>query len=542
MDKYQTIAERVVALLGSPTNIVEVENCITRMRVEVRDVSAVDLAGLKAVEGVLGIVPDASEIQVVLGPGAVDKVTAVVERMIAEAGPVAPDHGAAPDGSSPSDAARLAEQGASMKASQKKKNDTPFKRLLRQIANIFVPLIPALIGAGIIAGINGLLINLAKDNDWTAVLEWTPAIGVIATGFMGVALPVMVAFNAAKEFGGTPVLGAALGAIVVSPAIATVPAMLLFGGATIPNPEFAADPTLAETIPLMLAPGQGGVLGAMFAAILGAYIERWCRRWAPDSISMLVVPTVTLLLAGAATVLVLISAAGEITTWIGDGANWLLEQAGALAGFVLGGLFLPLVMLGLHQALIPIHATLIEQEGYTTLLPILAMAGAGQVGAAIAVYRRLRRNRSMRTVIRSALPAGFLGVGEPLIYGVSLPLGRPFITACVGGAFGGAFVGLADQIGYTVGAKAIGPSGWALFPLLDGEKGIGWAALMYAIGLLIGYVAGFVATYFFGFSAQALVELNDEDGTPAIEAVEEEVTGHVGDASGTEGLLPLGKR
>lgn len=121
-------------------------------------------------------------------------------------------------------------------------------------------------------------------------------------------------------------------------------------------------------------------------------------------------------------------------------------------------------MLGLHQALIPIHTTLIEQQGYTVLLPILAMAGAGQVGAALAVYLRLPRNRSIRTTIKSALPAGFLGVGEPLIYGVSLPLGRPFITACLGGAFGGGFVGLFNQLGDTVGSTAIGPSGWALFP------------------------------------------------------------------------------
>ncbi|CAO0837062.1 PTS EIIC type-1 domain-containing protein OS=Streptomyces microflavus OX=1919 GN=Smic_45060 PE=4 SV=1 [Streptomyces microflavus] len=149
--------------------------------------------------------------------------------------------------------------------------------------------------------------------------------------------------------------------------------------------------------------------------------------------------------------------AGEVP---GDGTS----RTGSLANgrrarvFCAGGLFLPLVMLGLHQALIPIHTTLIEQQGYTAL-PILAMAGAGQVGAAMAVYFRLPRNESIRRTIRSALPAGLLGVGEPLIYGVSLPLGRPFVTACVGGAFGGGFVGLFNQLGDKVGSTAIGPSG-----------------------------------------------------------------------------------
>lgn len=165
-------------------------------------------------------------------------------------------------------------------------------------------------------------------------------------------------------------------------------------------------------------------------------------------------------------------------------------------------------MLGLHQALIPLHTTLIQQTGYTVLLPILAMAGAGQVGAALAVYCRLPRNGSIRATIRSALPAGFLGVGEPLIYGVSLPLGRPFVTACVGGAAGGAFVGLFNQLGVAFGSTAIGPSGWALFPLLDGTSGTGATLAVYAGGLATGYAVGFAATWFFGFTRQMLADLD----------------------------------
>ena len=228
----------------------------------------------------------------------------------------------------------------------------------------------------------------------------------------------------------------------------------------------------------------------------------------PEALDVLVTPTLTILVTGLVTLFGLMYAAGEVSTAIGTAANWLLAHGGAFAGFVLGGLFLPLVMLGLHQALIPIHTTLIEQQGYTVLLPILAMAGAGQVGAAIAVYLRLPRNGSIRTTIKSALPAGFLGVGEPLIYGVSLPLGRPFITACIGGAFGGGFVGLFNQLGNSVGSTAIGPSGWALFPLVKGNQGIGTTLVIYALGLAVGYLAGFLATYFFGFSKQMLTELN----------------------------------
>lgn len=207
----------------------------------------------------------------------------------------------------------------------------------------------------------------------------------------------------------------------------------------------------------------------------------------------------TVLVAGLATLYGLMYAAGAVATAIGAGANWLLTTTGAFAGLLLGGLFLPLVMLGLHQALIPIHTTLIEQQGYTVLLPLLAMAGAGQVGGALAVYVRLRHDTTLRTTIRSALPAGLLGVGEPLIYGVSLPLGRPFVTACVGGAAGGAFVGFFAMLGEKVGATAIGPSGWALFPLLTGNQGPAPALAIYAGGLLTAYATGFAATLAFGF-------------------------------------------
>lgn len=228
----------------------------------------------------------------------------------------------------------------------------------------------------------------------------------------------------------------------------------------------------------------------------------------PEALDVLVTPTLTVLISGLVTIFGLMYVAGEVSSAIGTFADWLLSTGGAGAGFLLGGFFLPLVMLGLHQALIPIHTTLIEQQGFTVLLPILAMAGAGQVGAAAAVYLRLPRNESIRKTIKSAMPAGLLGVGEPLIYGVSLPLGRPFITACVGGAFGGGFVGLFNQLGDSVGSTAIGPSGWALFPLLDGNHGLGSTIAIYAGGLLVGYVAGFVATYFFGFSKALLEEFN----------------------------------
>ncbi|WP_416976364.1 PTS transporter subunit EIIC [Streptomyces sp. T028] len=434
------LAAAILPLVGGPANVTSVTHCMTRLRLCLAAPSRADGDALRALPGVLGLVVADGTWQVVLGPGVVTRVTEEFERL------TAPE--------------------------RRGRDATPFKTTFRRLAAVFVPLIPALIGCGILAGINGLLVNAGL------LPGLTPALAAVASAFMAL-IPVFVGHNTAKEFGGTPVLGGAVAAIVVFPGVAKVTASGVH-----------------------LSPGQGGVLGALAAALLATRVERWVRGRVPDALDVLLTPTLTVLVAGLGTLYGIMYAAGAVSSAIGTAANWLLATTGAVAGLALGGLFLPLVMLGLHQALIPIHTTLIDQQGYTVLLPVLAMAGAGQVGAAVAVYVRLRHDTSLgtslRTTIRSALPAGLLGVGEPLIYGVSLPLGRPFLTACAGGAAGGAFIGFFAMLGDRVGATAIGPSGWALFPLLAGNRGLGVTAAIYAGGLLTGYAVGFAATYAFG--------------------------------------------
>lgn len=182
---------------------------MTRLRLGLRDRSLVRDEALKALPSVMGVVED-DTYQIVLGPGTVARVTPELEALVAAApkpAPTAPSH----------DADDLAAQGASLKAAQKAKNATPFKLFLRRIANIFVPLIPALIGCGIIAGLNGLLINLG----WLPGV--TPALAAMASGFMAL-IAVFVGYNTAKEFGGTAILGGAVAAIIVFPGVARIDA------------------------------------------------------------------------------------------------------------------------------------------------------------------------------------------------------------------------------------------------------------------------------------------------------------------------------
>lgn len=226
----------------------------------------------------------------------------------------------------------------------------------------------------------------------------------------------------------------------------------------------------------------------LFAAIFIALVEKQVRKYVPTSLDLFITPTVALLLTGILTYLIFMPLGGLISDIITKGLTSLLDIGGVVAGFVLGATFLPLVVTGLHQGLTPIHLELINTIGDDPLLPILAMGGAAQVGAAFAIYFKTKKKR-LKRAIAGGLPAGILGIGEPLIFGVTLPLGRPFLTACLGAGVGGAF-----QAAFGVATVAVGVSGIPLaFLVVTGQ------VFLYLAGVLIAYAAGFVFTYLFGF-------------------------------------------
>lgn len=214
-DKNRATAAAILPLVGGAANVSSVVHCMTRLRLGLHDRSLVDDEALKALPAVMGVVED-DTYQIVLGPGTVARVTPEFEQLVREAREAAPEPATAAEPATTT-AAELAAQGAAIKAARKAKNATPFKLFLRKIANIFVPLIPALIGCGIIAGLNGLLKNLG----WLTSV--TPALGAMASGFMAL-IAVFVGYNTAKEFGGTPILGGAVAAIIVFPGVADIEA------------------------------------------------------------------------------------------------------------------------------------------------------------------------------------------------------------------------------------------------------------------------------------------------------------------------------
>lgn len=470
MSKYHDMAVKILEAVGGSSNVSSYTNCMTRLRITVVDRSRIEEAKLKKIEGVLGVVDDETY-QVILGPGIVTKVAEQFGKLL-EGNPL--------EGGSSSSAEHLQAKGAQMKAQLKKKNNTPFKNFLRQIGNIFIPLIPAFVGAGLIAGIGSILTNniTAGNLDASTWQQYVTILNVIKNAIFSY-LVIYVGINAAKEFGATPALGGVIGGVTILTGVtADLPILNIFTGAP-------------------LTAGQGGVIGVLIAVWILSVVEKKLRKFIPDAVDIIVTPTIALLVVGLITIFFIMPFAGFISGNLIGAINWTLERGGAFSGFVLGISFLPLVMLGLHQVLTPIHIEMINSSGMTQLLPILAMAGAGQVGASIALWIRCKKNKSLRNMIKGALPVGILGIGEPLIYGVTLPLGRPFITACIGGGIGGAVIGLFGN----VGAIAIGPSGVALIPLI--ANGL-W--LKYVIGLVAAYAGGFLATYLFGVPKEAMAE------------------------------------
>ncbi|MBC2256011.1 PTS transporter subunit EIIC [Listeria ivanovii] len=477
MTKEAEIGKQIFIHVGGMENVSRIAHCMTRVRLGIVDSDLVDIAELKKVPGVIGVVED-DTLQIIVGPGVVNKVAGAMAEMAGvKIGETIQEN---LDSSTKTGKELVEEKASKTKAELKAKqnNSSSFKKLLKSISNIFVPLIPGFVGAGLIAGIAAIITNNVTAGYLDAAV-WTQYIDILGVINKGIFyfLAIYVGINTANEFGGTPVLGGGIAGITLLSGLAE--------GHTITN-IFTGDPIVA---------GQGGIIGVLLAVWLMCILEKNLRKIIPNAIDIIFTPTLVLLIIGLVTIFLIMPFAGLVSDGLVNGINWVIEVGGVFAGFVLGTLFLPMVMFGLHQVLTPIHVEMIAQNGYTILLPILAMAGGGQVGAAIALWIRCRKNKPLVNMIKGGLPVGILGIGEPLIYGVTIPLGKPFLTACLGGGIGGAVIGYFGN----VGAIAIGPSGVALIPLIANNE---W--LSYVIGLIAAYIGGFVLTYFFGTPKDAM--------------------------------------
>ena len=423
---------------------------MTRLRLRLIEKNDYMIEALKKIDGVLGVNEDGDEVQVILGVGRATNVTNAVNKILEATNTVKVGTIKVGDAKAVHDKIRA-------------KNATPVKLFFKKISSIFTPLIPGFIACGLITGLVSCAVKISPELADEAIIKLLMVAGNAV--FWGMNL--FIGINASKIFGGTPIIGGVLAALMTHPALADI---------TVLGHSFV--------------PGRGGVISVIIVAAFGSWLEDKLHKLIPEMFDLFLTPLVTVLTAGAVAIFFLQPLGGLLSDTIGATATTAIHSGGAFVGFILAGVWLPLVMLGIHQAMTPIHVDLIAQFGVTILLPILAMAGAGQVGASIAVYFKTK-NKFLKKTIASALPVGMMGVGEPLIYGVTFPLFKPFIGACIGGAFGGAFVAT-----FTVGAATLGISGLPLAATTNNSP-------VYLVGLVISYVVGFIATWILGFDDPA---------------------------------------
>ncbi|MFP2514656.1 PTS N-acetylmuramic acid transporter subunit IIBC [Buttiauxella agrestis] len=470
------ITEQLIAsilqLVGNKNNVQNCGNCMTRLRLTLNNDQLIEHDKLKALPGVLGVINTDDQLQIILGPGKAQTAAEMMNLML---------NSQADDSAEPAD---LRSVTSDNKQKMKAKQTSVVHQFLAKFATIFTPLIPGFIAAGMLLGFatlieQSLLAGAAEKN--ATIVHIVGYMKIFGKGLFTF-LPILIGYNAQKAFGGSGVNGA----IIAS--------LFLLGYS--PNATVGYFSGIDNFFGMGIDP-RGNIIGVLIAAILGAWIERQVRKIIPDNLDMILTSLLTLLITGALTFTVIMPFGGELF----KGMSWLfLHLNGNPFGCaILAGLFLIAVVFGVHQGFIPVYFALMDVQGFNSLFPILAMAGGGQVGAALALYFRSAKDSATRIQVKGAIIPGLLGVGEPLIYAVTLPRVKPFVTACLGGACGGFFIGLVAWLGLPVGLNTVfGPSGLVSLPLMTSHEGIYAGMGVYAVGIVISYASGFILTWFFG--------------------------------------------
>lgn len=340
---YPLVGSAIVEHSGGLNNLRHVTNCMTRVRMTLVDPAKVNIQALKGIEGVLGVVED-DTLQVIVGPGKSSKVATVINELLASGPQTAP--------------LSDVEQKAAL-AREKSRKPTRTKAVLKHIANIFVPILPPLIAAGILMGLNNVLVNSAASYALTHAIaasgELSPAQIVLdqrhllgLSQFLDIVSKALFSFLAiytgvttAKEFNGNAIMGGLLGAI-----------------------------TIAPQLPLLgLIPGQGGLIGVIFCVWLMCVLEKQVRRIVPDILDVVLTPTIVLTVMAGALLFAIMPVAGLLSNGILHSLNGLLATGGLAAGFVLASLFPFLISLGLHHGLFPIHLEMINATGHAPCSP-----------------------------------------------------------------------------------------------------------------------------------------------------------------------------
>ncbi|WP_427051777.1 PTS system trehalose-specific EIIBC component [Paenibacillus sp. TC-CSREp1] len=462
MDKKQV--EEIVRAVGGKENIEAATHCVTRLRFALYDENKVDTELLDQNELVKGQFSSQGQFQVVIGPGLVDKV---YDEMIQITG------------------GERSSKDEVKAAAGKKQN--PLQRAIKTLSDIFIPILPAIITAGLLLGINNILTGPGIFFDGKSLVDVYPAWKDFASMINTIAstaftfLPALIGWSAVTRFGGSPLLGIVLGLILVHPDLlsaygyanavneGTVPTWNLFGWEI-------------EKIGY-----QGQVLPVLVSAYLLAKLEIFLNKRVHDSIKLLVVAPVTLLVTGFLAFTIIGPVTFAIANAITSGLIYIYDSYAALGGLIYGGLYALLVITGMHHTFLAVDVQLIGSQGGTFLWPMLALSNIAQGSAALAMMLVLREKK-MRGLAATSSVSAFLGVTEPAIFGVNIRYRYPFIFGMVGSAIGGVLLTMNNVQATSIGVGGV-PGFLSIFP----DK---WG--VFFIGMAIVLVVPFLLTVVFG--------------------------------------------
>lgn len=449
---YKAVSQQVVDNVGGLENIEGATHCVTRLRLVLKDTSKYNKAELENIDGVKGVLYNSGQLMIIFGTGTVNKV---YDEFMALTG--------------------VKEISASEVKGAEADKKGKFFSVLKVFSDIFIPIIPAFVGAAIIIGLKSLIVanglfgmegSLADHSEFLKNLA--SFFAIIATTFDY--LPVLVMYSAVKRFGGNPILGILVGIVMVHPSLMN-------------RNTFVMDPTGAEywnfgplSIPMVAF--QGGVFPAILTAWFMAKVEKIAQKYIPEVVSFVFVPTVTLILANVA----LFTVFGPLGNLIGDVLAGVIDilynRMGVFGAFVFAAFLQPLVVTGTHQFI--------------------------QGGGAIGMYLIHKKHSKERNICMSSFIPTLVGISEPAIFAANMRYSIiPFICACIGAGCGGAFVKF-----FEVRAIGQGLTG-VLGLLIVTPETLVW----YVAGNLIAFIVPIVLI--FAYNKAKGVPTTDEEGAGA---------------------------
>ena len=455
---YRKTAQEIYDHIGKKENIISAAHCATRLRLVIGDNSKADKEYVENIEGVKGVFFAQGQLQIILGTGVVNKV---YDEFIRIAGV---------SESSKEDLKKVAASRAN-----------PVQRMIKTLGDIFVPIIPAIVASGFLMGIMEAL-NFMVNNGFLNI-DTSGSIYTFAQLFSNTAytfLPILIAYSGAKVFGANPYLGAVIGMIMIHPNLQNAWTVATEGVKATQKVWFGL-------YSVDMIGYQGHVIPVIIAVWVLAQIEKRLHKIVPAMFDLFVTPLVSVFVTGYLTLSIIGPIFVAVENGLLNGIQWLIALPFGVGSFIMGALYAPTVVAGVHHMYTIIDLGQISKFGVTYWLPLASAVNIAQGGAALAVALKTKDQKIKSMAVPSALSA-CMGITEPAIFGVNLRFGKPFVMGCIGGAFGALFASVTG-----LGATGTGVTGiFGILLCLNNP-------VSYLLMFVIAFGVAFVLTWLFGY-------------------------------------------